>query len=89
MYRPRRILVVAYRTAARRELADRLVELLRQRVPGVRVDGTIGSHDPLAAVEDALNAVDYDAVVISTLPARLSRCCTSTCRARSPRSACR
>ena len=116
MYRPRRILVVAYRTAASRELADRLVELhadepcrftllmpalihglhrivdpedqplaetqsaletavalLRQRVPGARVDGMIGSHDPLAAVEDALNAADYDAVMISTLPARLSR----------------
>ena len=33
----------------------------------------IGSHDPLAAVEDALNASRYDEVIISTLPRRLSR----------------
>jgi hypothetical protein len=116
MYRPRRVLVVAHRTAASRELSDRLAELhaeepcrftllmpavihglhrvvdpedqpltetrtrleaglaaLRMRLPDARVDGMIGSHDPLAAVEDAVNAGDYDAVVISTLPARLSR----------------
>ena len=33
----------------------------------------VGSHDPLAAVEDALNAGRYDEVIISTLPRRLSR----------------
>jgi hypothetical protein len=32
----------------------------------------IGSHDPLAAVEDAVNAGRYDEVIISTLPARVS-----------------
>ena len=33
----------------------------------------VGSHDPLAAVEDALNAGRHDEVIISTLPRRLSR----------------
>ena len=33
----------------------------------------VGSHDPLAAVEDALNAGRYDEAIISTLPRRLSR----------------
>jgi hypothetical protein len=40
---------------------------------GSPVQAMIGSHDPLAAVEDALNAGAYDAVIISTLPQRLSR----------------
>ena len=33
----------------------------------------VGSHDPLAAVEDAINLGRFDAVIISTLPARMSR----------------
>jgi hypothetical protein len=37
------------------------------------VDGLIGSHDPVAAVEDALNAQGFDEVIVSTLPAHLSR----------------
>jgi len=40
---------------------------------GGPVTAIVGSHDPLAAVEDALNAGDYDEVIISTLPRRLSR----------------
>jgi len=40
---------------------------------GAPVEGLIGSHDPLAAVEDALNAHGFDEVIISTLPAHLSR----------------
>jgi hypothetical protein len=40
---------------------------------GGPVAAIIGSHDPLAAVEDALNAGAYDEVIISTLPRRLSR----------------
>src|SRR3954468_14124511 len=40
---------------------------------GGPVVAIIGSHDPLAAVEDALNAGRYDEVIISTLPRRLSR----------------
>jgi hypothetical protein len=40
---------------------------------GQKVDGIVGSHDPLAAVQDALNLLGFDEVIISMLPARLSR----------------
>jgi hypothetical protein len=40
---------------------------------GSEVDGLIGSHDPVAAVEDALNVQGFDEVIVSTLPAHLSR----------------
>ena len=40
---------------------------------GGPVDAMIGSHDPLAAVQDALNLYGFDEVVISTLPPRISR----------------
>src|SRR5262245_32644021 len=43
------------------------------KAAGGPVLALIGSHDPLAAVEDALNAGRYDEVIISTLPRRLSR----------------
>lgn len=37
------------------------------------VAGGVGSHDPLAAVEDALNLLGFDEVIVSMLPARVSR----------------
>jgi hypothetical protein len=40
---------------------------------GARIEGIIGSHDPVAAVEDALNVHGFDEVIVSTLPARASR----------------
>jgi hypothetical protein len=40
---------------------------------GSPVDGLIGSHDPVAAVEDALNVHGFDEAIVSTLPAHLSR----------------
>jgi hypothetical protein len=40
---------------------------------GGPVDAMIGSHDPLAAVQDALNLYGFDEVIISTLPPRISR----------------
>jgi hypothetical protein len=40
---------------------------------GSRVRGLIGSHDPVAAVEDALNVHGFDEAIISTLPAHVSR----------------
>lgn len=40
---------------------------------GSEVTGMIGSHDPVAAVEDALNLQGFDEVIVSTLPARASR----------------
>jgi hypothetical protein len=46
---------------------------LLMEAAGGPVLAIIGSHDPLAAVEDALNAGRYDEMIISTLPRRLSR----------------
>jgi hypothetical protein len=46
---------------------------LLMEAAGGPVLALVGSHDPLAAVEDALNAGRYDEVIISTLPRRLSR----------------
>jgi hypothetical protein len=43
------------------------------RAAGSEVAGMIGSHDPVAAVEDALNMHGFDEVIVSTLPARASR----------------
>jgi hypothetical protein len=40
---------------------------------GGPVDAMIGSHDPLAAIQDALNLHGFDEVIISTLPPRVSR----------------
>jgi hypothetical protein len=46
---------------------------LLSEAAGSPVGGLIGSHDPVAAVEDALNVHGFDEVIVSTLPAHLSR----------------
>lgn len=46
---------------------------LLEQAARTEVAALVGSHDPLAAVEDALNAGAYDEVIISTLPRRLSK----------------
>jgi hypothetical protein len=40
---------------------------------GSAVAGIIGDADPIAAVHDAINLRGFDEVIISTLPARVSR----------------
>ena len=40
---------------------------------GSEVVGMVGSHEPFAAVQDALNLFGFDEVIVSMLPARLSR----------------
>jgi len=45
----------------------------RNRAAGSAVTGRVGSHEPLAAVQDALNLVGFDEVIVSMLPARVSR----------------
>lgn len=40
---------------------------------GEEITGMVGSHEPLAAIQDGLNLIGFDEVVISMLPARLSR----------------
>ena len=46
----------------------------RYRDAGLEVDdGKIGDPDPVAAVQDALNFKEFDEVIISTLPTRVSK----------------
>ena len=40
---------------------------------GAAVEGIVGDPDPGAAIQDAINLHGFDEVIISTLPARLSR----------------
>jgi hypothetical protein len=46
---------------------------LLSEAAGSEVGGLVGSHDPVAAVEDALNLHGFDEAIVSTLPAHLSR----------------
>jgi hypothetical protein len=46
---------------------------LLSRAAGAEVVGVVGTHEPLAAVQDALNILGFDEVIVSMLPARLSR----------------
>jgi len=47
--------------------------LENMRAEGLKVDGTIGDSDPVAAVQDAANFAEFDEVIISTLPLRVSK----------------
>jgi hypothetical protein len=40
---------------------------------GAPVAAMVGSHDPLAAVQDALNLRGFDEIILSTLPHRVSQ----------------
>jgi hypothetical protein len=51
------------------ELALPLIE----EAAGGRVEGLIGDPEPLNAVQDAVNLHGFDEIIISTLPARVSR----------------
>jgi hypothetical protein len=55
--------------AATLELA---VPLLEEAVEA-RVEGLVGDPDPFVAVRDAVTSVGIDEIIISTLPARVSR----------------
>lgn len=46
--------------------------LLRQAAGG-EVEGIIGDPEPLAAIQDAVNIRGFDEIILSTLPARVSR----------------
>jgi hypothetical protein len=105
---PRRLLVVANRTAATPKLLDTVrsktaqaptavtllvpafptvfdpealesrhtIELaipLLEEAAGAPVQGIVGDPDPFTAVEQALKEAHYDEIIISTLPARVSR----------------
>jgi hypothetical protein len=50
---------------------DRAKPLLSDAA-GAPVEGIVGSPDPIAAIEDAINLRGFDEVIISTLPTRIS-----------------
>ena len=40
---------------------------------GGKVEGIVGDPEPLAAIQDAVNLRGFDEIILSTLPARVSR----------------
>lgn len=46
---------------------------LLSEAAGAPVTGHVGDHEPLMAIQDAMNLAPYDELIISTLPRRLSR----------------
>ena len=55
---------------------EQILELalpLLEQAAGARVEGMVGVASPLDAVQDALNLHGFDEVILSTLPARVSR----------------
>ena len=46
---------------------------LLEQAAGGRVEGMIGTSEPLAAIQDAVNLHGFDELIISTLPKRVSR----------------
>jgi hypothetical protein len=55
-----------------RHVLDTALPLLSQAA-GSQVQGLLGDPAPLTAIEDAINLQGFDEVIISTLPARISR----------------
>jgi hypothetical protein len=57
------------------EANDVLVTALPElsRAAGGNVTGSLGDAEPLSAIQDAVNLGNYDEIIISTLPRRLSR----------------
>ena len=51
---------------------DQALPLLSEAA-GAPVEGMVGAPDPNTAVHDAVNARGFDEIILSTLPARLSR----------------
>ena len=60
----------ASRAAAERRLAEGLRWM---RSLGLQATGEVGDENPVEAVEDALRVGSYDEIVLSTLPAGVSR----------------
>lgn len=58
------------------DAAQAVLELalpLMEEAAGAPVEGVIGDPEPLNAVQDAVNLMGFDEIIISTLPARVSR----------------
>ena len=59
---------------AREAAQDRLQDVLgRLRAMGAEADGEVGSPDPVAAVTDVIRSRSFDEIILSTLPAGISR----------------
>jgi hypothetical protein len=58
------------RALAQHKLGDALEQF---RAAGVTVDGVVGDGNPVRAVETAMNGRQFDEIIVSTLPSRLSR----------------
>ena len=59
---------------AREAAEDRLQAVLgRLRTMGAEADGEVGSPDPVAAVTDVIRSRSFDEIILSTLPAGISR----------------
>jgi hypothetical protein len=58
-----------------RRLAQAKLDAVVQKLTaaGVRVVGSVGDPDPVRAVEEAVATGEFDEIIVSTLPARLSR----------------
>ncbi len=56
--------------------AQQVLELaipLLEEAAGASVDGMVGDSSPMNAIQDAINIHGFDEVIISTLPARVSK----------------
>jgi hypothetical protein len=53
-------------------VVEQAVPALSNAAGGAPVEGIVGSSDPIAAVEDAINLRGFDEVIISTLPSKIS-----------------
>ena len=56
--------------------AEATIELalpLLEEAAGSPVEPMVGVHEPLAAIQDAVNLHGFDEIIISTLPTRVSR----------------
>jgi hypothetical protein len=59
-----------------RSEAEETIELaipLLEEAAGGPVEPMVGVHEPLAAIQDAINLHGFDELIISTLPKRVSR----------------
>lgn len=58
------------------DAAQAVLELalpLLEEATGQPVEGMVGDPEPLCAIQDAINLHGFDEIIISTLPARVSR----------------
>jgi hypothetical protein len=58
--------------AAAQQRLDSALAVLSEAA-GQPVTGNVGDANPLAAIQDALNLRGFDEIILSTLPARMSR----------------